>query len=174
MVQIEYLPIVLTGIGIIVSILYYTSVLRNANTTRQAQLFMQLFQEMNTERFWETWIDLLAADIPDYQTYLEKYDSTVNREHFAKRTQMWYHFNAIGDLVKKGTLSLETVEPIVGTAGFTLWIKWGEIIKQIRIDYGMPRTYDGFEYLYNSLEKYYELHPELKVLDTEVFTQADL
>jgi hypothetical protein len=52
MVQIEYLPIVLTGIGIIVSILYYTSVLRNANKTqqqqldtRQAQLFMQMYNK---------------------------------------------------------------------------------------------------------------------------------
>ena len=42
MIQIEYLPIVLTGIGIIVSILYYAMVLRNQNTTRQAQLLMQI------------------------------------------------------------------------------------------------------------------------------------
>ena len=35
MIQIEYLPLVLTGIGIIASILYYTMVLRNANKTQQ-------------------------------------------------------------------------------------------------------------------------------------------
>jgi hypothetical protein len=38
--MIDYLPLILTGIGIIASILYYASVLRNANTTRQAQLYM--------------------------------------------------------------------------------------------------------------------------------------
>ena len=48
--MIEYLPLVLTGIGITVSILYYTSVLRNANKTqqmqletRQAAMFMKLY-----------------------------------------------------------------------------------------------------------------------------------
>ena len=39
--MIESIPYVLTGIGIIVSILYYTSVLRNANRTRELQLKAQ-------------------------------------------------------------------------------------------------------------------------------------
>ena len=36
--MIEYLPIVLTGIGLSASILYYTIILRNANKTQQMQL----------------------------------------------------------------------------------------------------------------------------------------
>ena len=39
--MIESLPYLLTGVGIIVSILYYTSVLRNANRTRELQLKAQ-------------------------------------------------------------------------------------------------------------------------------------
>ena len=41
MVQIENLPIVLTGLGLTASVLYYTMVLRNANKTRELQLRAQ-------------------------------------------------------------------------------------------------------------------------------------
>jgi hypothetical protein len=41
MASLDYLPLVLTGIGIIASILYYASILRNANKTRELQLKAQ-------------------------------------------------------------------------------------------------------------------------------------
>ena len=58
--MIEYLPLVLTGIGIIVSILYYTSVLRNANKTREAQLFMQSYKETSTPELQQLAYELLS------------------------------------------------------------------------------------------------------------------
>ena len=52
MVSIEVLALILTGLSITASILYYTSVLRNqqrtqehALETRQAQFFYSIFQE---------------------------------------------------------------------------------------------------------------------------------
>ena len=173
MVQIEFLPIVLTGIGLIVSILYYASVLRNQNKTRESQLFMQIFQNMNTERFWATWIELLSAEIESYDEYLEKYDSTVNREHFAKRTQMWYNYHAIGDLLRRGVISVEVVENIVGPSAIAIWYVWRDIIKEIGVQNGMPTIFNGFEYLYNELMDYYEKNPDQKRIDMEVFSITD-
>ena len=51
--MIEYLPIVLTGIGLTASILYYSINLRNANQTQQMQLEtrqLQLFMNINESR----------------------------------------------------------------------------------------------------------------------------
>jgi hypothetical protein len=60
--MIEYLPLILTGIGIIASILYYSSVLRNANETqkqaletRQAALLMDLMNNFRSAEFRKQW-----------------------------------------------------------------------------------------------------------------------
>lgn len=51
--MIEYLPLVLTGIGLSVSIIYYASILKNANKTQRMQLEtrqVQLFMTINETR----------------------------------------------------------------------------------------------------------------------------
>ena len=66
MVQIENLPLVLTGLGLTASVLYYTMVLRNANKTRQMQLFMQFYSKLTDLNFHnehtkirnQSWTDL--------------------------------------------------------------------------------------------------------------------
>ena len=64
MASFEFLAVILTGLGLTVSILYYTTVLQNANKTqqsqletRQAQLYMQVFQELNSEKRWKEYLD---------------------------------------------------------------------------------------------------------------------
>ena len=58
MASFEFLAIILTGLGLTVSILYYTTVLQNANKTqqmaletRQAQLFSSLQNKIDTVEF---------------------------------------------------------------------------------------------------------------------------
>jgi hypothetical protein len=169
MVSLEVVAILLSGISISASLIYYSTVLKNQNKTRESQLFMQIFQNMNTEKFWATWIELLSAEISTYDEFVEKFDSTVNRDHFAKRTQMWYNYHSIGDLLRRGVISIETVENIVGVGAIAIWHTWGEMIKEIGVHNGMPNIYNGFEYLYNELMDYYEKHPDQKRIDMEIF-----
>ena len=62
MVDIQTLSFILTGIGIIGAIIYYTLTLRNANKTRQAQLFMEIYQQYSSEDVQKTFIDLLHLE----------------------------------------------------------------------------------------------------------------
>jgi hypothetical protein len=83
--MIEYLPLVLTGIGIIVSILYYSNVLRNANKTQQMQLEtrqVQLFMQMYT-RFQDKIEDLdmesvIWNKLSGFEEYQEKEQTDPN------------------------------------------------------------------------------------------------
>ena len=77
--MIEYLPLVLTGLGIIVSILYYTSVLRNQNETQQmqletrnAQFFIQFAKEINTPEKASNWAKLARYEWKDLKDFEEK------------------------------------------------------------------------------------------------------
>jgi len=81
MFQIEYLPIVLTGIGIIVSILYYTSVLRNANKTqqmqletRQAQMFMQIYSQVNSIDFKQAVMKMQKYNFENIDEFLKTFN----------------------------------------------------------------------------------------------------
>ena len=44
----EYLPLVLTGLGLTASIVYYANVLANANKNRELQIFMDVFNSIKT------------------------------------------------------------------------------------------------------------------------------
>ena len=96
MVDYSTLALVLTGLGLTASILYYAMGLRNANTTqqlaletRQMQLFMQIYNVLNTNESLVNWAELNNKRV-ERDEYLQKYDSNVNPEHFAKRSKLWY------------------------------------------------------------------------------------
>jgi hypothetical protein len=165
MVDYQTISIVLTGLGIMGAIIYYTLTLRNAIKTRQTQLFMQIFQELNSEKSWNTWGELMNADLNNYDDFMEKYDSSVNPEFMSKRNHIWYSYHCIGCLLWNGTISIELVNNLVGMVAIMQWRKWGDIIKEIRVKQGMPNYYNRFEYLVNELVKYHEEHPEAATLN---------
>jgi len=150
--MIEYLPIVLTGIGIIVSVLYYTIVLRNANKTREMQLFMQMYNILNTRESLQTFIELLNLRV-DEEEYRQKYDSYVNPEHFGKRANLWYTYNSIGEMLRLKMVDPDLLNRLnVDSNVIMMWENWEHIIRLNRERENMPDLWDGFEYLYNEMK----------------------
>ena len=80
---------------------------------------------------------------------------------------------ARGDLLRRGIVSIELVENIVGVGAIAIWHKWGDMIKEIGVHNGMPNIFNGFEYLYDELMEFYNEHPDLKRIEMEIFSQAD-
>jgi hypothetical protein len=160
--MIDYLPLVLTGVGIIASILYYASVLRNANKTqqlqletRQTQIFMQIYQQLNTVETAKTTMELMTLNIKDNTEYLEKYDSTVNLDNYAKRASIWYTYNSIGELLRIGTIDLDLILRLqLDIQVIIMWENWEEIIRATRVRENLPYLWEGFEYLYDELKRY--------------------
>ena len=71
--MIEYLPLVLTGIGIMTSILYYAMTLRNSNKTRQAQLFMQAHSRFQDPDFTKMHNEVMAREWNSIDDYNDRY-----------------------------------------------------------------------------------------------------
>jgi hypothetical protein len=165
--MIESIPYVLTGIGIIISILYYTSVLRNANKTRelalnaqqqavetrQAQLFMQIYQEMSSQEHYIRSNELLHMEWEDWDDYVRKYGSDNNPEAYALRCSMWYRLNGVGLLVKAGLIDVERVFDLMSETILWQWEKWGDIIIMIREKYNNPGYMAGFEFIAEEMVK---------------------
>jgi len=169
--MIEYLPIVLTGIGIIVAIIYYTLTLRNANMTqrqqletRQAQLFMQILNQFNQPSMVESRDFYFDVELSSFDDYMNMWSDPEKR----KQHRLFGGFmEGIGVLVRENYLDIKVVAGLFGGTVKGLWEKHEPYIKQYREQMNIPRSWIEWEYLYNELIRYSEKHPELGIQETE-------
>jgi hypothetical protein len=166
------LPIVLQilqTIGIFVGIVYYITIMRNTQRTReltlkaqeqtlesrQTQIFMQIYQQLNSEETYKSFMELVNLDLKDNDEYLQKYDSSVNPAHYAKRAYIWYSYNTIGELLRMGIIEPDLIDRLLlGAMVIMMWEKWEHIIRETRVRENIPDIWEGFEYLYDEMKKF--------------------
>ncbi len=68
----------------------------------------------------------------------------------------------LGVFVKEGLVPIRLVALFITHLTRTYWEKFGPIIEEYRIRENVPRGGSEAEYLYRTLMKYVEEHPELK------------
>ena len=142
------------AVSLSIAAIYYMLILRNQNRTRQAQLFMQLFQHNMTKEWMKDWWELMQMQWDDIEDFYEKYDSSVNIDNFAKRFRAWFFLDGVGLLLKKGLVDREMVYYLMGGyLGNWLWEKFGDVIKYQRELNNIPELCVWFEYLAIELMK---------------------
>ena len=156
--MIEYLPLVLTGIGVIVSILYYSNVLRNANRTqkqqletRQTQLFMNIYNTASSkeyvkdrERMMHLW------EFDDLDDFYSKYGLDTNPDESSVWAMFLQHYEGIAVLVKRGLIDSDLVYDLMYDSIIGFWNKFEPIIMAIREEYS-PKTFEDLEFLKNEM-----------------------
>ena len=179
------LPIVLQilqTIGLFVGIIYYITIMRNSQRTReltlesqelarkaqehaletrQAQMFMQIYSEShNDPSFIDAMTIVNELEIHTYEEFREaQKDEDVKKA--LSRVGMFYE--GLGVLVKEGYVSIRLVALLI--TGLTrMW--WERLykpwIEEGREKMNFRRWMSEAEYLYNELMAYIEEHPELK------------
>ena len=94
--MIEYLPIVLTGLGLTASIVYYASILRNNTKTQQNAI---LYQRFNTNLEYQQ--ALMEVIWEQDWTTLEEHGQ-MDVESRAKSQHILNHYNALGRARRRG------------------------------------------------------------------------
>jgi len=152
MVDYTALSIVVTGIGIIGAIVYYTLTLRNATKTRQAQLFMQIYNRFNTKEFVEQmnylrfrWIIPQLEDISEFMT------SEEYQEDFNVVASTVYFFEGVGVLVSKGLIDVELVDDLMSGPLTHIWERMLPLTDSSRGVLGQPAA-EWYEFLYNKVK----------------------
>jgi len=166
MVQVEYLALILTGIGIIVSILYYASVLRNANKTQQMQLetrqlalFMPLFETYRSREFRKHIAEMRNQEWTSNEDFVEKYGPDTNPDAWSTRVAVGSYFDGIGVLVRRGHVDIGMVNDLIGNALIDVWEQFGPVFLAVRTRNSNPYIYTDYEWLYEEIVKYREEHP---------------
>jgi hypothetical protein len=179
------LPIILQLIqtaALLVAIVYYITIMRNqqktrelslqaqeltlkaqeqALETRQAQLFMQQYNRWQ-ELDWQGYAHLvIGKKLSGYEEFVEKRD---NDPLFRKMIgELGGFYEGLGVIVKEGYLSIHLVALMWAGVTRAFWENIAEpIIDDMREQTGFPRGWSETEYVCRELMKYTDEHPELK------------
>ena len=111
----------LQTVSIMVGIAYYIMILqnqqKNMNTsleTRQAQLFMDIYQTYVTKEIHRDIEIVLKSDFIDFEDWLSKYGPQSNPDGHAKFDSVLSYMEGMGCLVKRGLIDPSYVVELLG------------------------------------------------------------
>jgi len=146
--MIEYLPLVLTGIGLTASIVYYTNVLRISNQTRRTQLFMEIKKTFNDPAFLEKYNRVMYTyHWEDYDDYLENYGPEKHPKKNAEIMSLNNFFHGLGVLVAMGRIDIDLLGMHLGYRTVEVWDKLKSIVLERREREGLQYLGIYFEFL---------------------------
>lgn len=119
--------------------------------TRQLQLFMSIYQSMITRQFQADNEEIHHVwEWKDMNDYLKKYGAT-NPEMNGKMASVFFTYDGIGVLVKRGFIDPELVYDLTYVQAVEVWEKFVPLIREFRKWGNAPHVFSDFEYLYNTM-----------------------
>ena len=186
-VTLQTLLTYLTLISVPVGVFYHIMTLRNTRKnqetqleTRQAQLFMNLYETYRSLEFRKQWTMILQQEWTDIDDFMEKYGSDNNPEAWSNWMSVASFFHGIGILVKKGLVQPSLLDELISPNVFMAWVMMGPIVKGFEEYVKRPsirnryrdaeghslskifKSWSGFEYLYDELKRREQQRLELK------------
>lgn len=158
MTSIETVSIALAGIGIFIAAINSIISSRKADQqrrteidTRQAELFMQLYNRYITREFRSAIIELRKWSWDNFDDYIEKYGPITNPDATTLHITTQNVFEGIGVMVQRGLIDKTMVVDLLWFALGIFWERFGPIWKEMRIRSGHPNLADQTEQLYYSV-----------------------
>jgi len=173
MVELSMVLDILTTVSIIIGVFYYIMTLQNSNRTqqltlkaqehatetRQAQLFMQIFNKWNEREFWEDYFIVMEADFSNIEEYQRIFDTPAKR---AQVNHVGTLIEGVGSLLHKGLIDPVLVSDMLYSTSINFWYKMEPIMQHLRQSKNNPRFGEYSEYLAHEMEKLGEqIRPEL-------------
>ena len=126
--------------------------------TRQAQLFMSIYQATYTKDFEEA-VEAFYWKFRDLNDYISMIEDPQRSAKFSTYG-MW--FEGQGVLVREGLIDVKMVAELCGGIIVMWWSSFGPFILGYR-KINNPRHFIEAEYLYNKVVEYGKGHPELMI-----------
>jgi hypothetical protein len=104
MASFEFLAIILTGLSIAASILYYSVTIQNQSRTRRLEIIKDIWGWISEEDQYLKFMQLMTMTWTSYDDFREKYGGFSNPEVYAMRWSVWSKLNGLGYLVKEGAI----------------------------------------------------------------------
>jgi hypothetical protein len=151
--------------SLVVGIVYYLTIMRNnqrtrelslkaqeqAERNRQAQLLYSLFETFRSLEFRKLWHQVMVYDWKDYDDWYERYDEKTNPDAIAAFSSVMLFFEGIGVLVRKGLINIGIVNELLGIFIKMTWERYEPVFLGDRRDF--PMVWRDFEFLYESIQE---------------------
>ena len=151
MASFEFLAIILTGLGLIVSLVYYANVLSNQNKIQKTQILQKAFESLSTKDTNLDWWKVEYLEWEDYDDFRAKYGPEVDIETWAMINKVWNEMNGIGYLVHQGVMNIESVYDYGGGRPTWMYRKYKPIIEEQRLKNSYRFVW--WDYLYEEMRK---------------------
>ena len=152
MFSLEVVALVLTGLGLTASIIYYANIIKNANKARQTHEYMQIFQSKHDLESYKSGFFIMNMKWIDFEDYMEKYSVKKNPEAAAIVESQTSYMEGLGVMVKQNMVDVETVYQMIGTRVIMYWFILESMLKEFRRpEWATPDYMRNFEYLANKM-----------------------
>ena len=163
MLDLDTLSIVLTGIGIMVAIVYYAQVLRNTSKARLREVIFQRGQVYNLD-YAEAFAEVINMD--NWETveeFQEKYGPSTNPVKWAKYVYITRVYNIGGILLEENMADADLIFKLYPPYSvMRIWELFKPITQDLRERRNYPDAYRSFEFLYRQAKQRY---PGIVILD---------
>ena len=161
MASFEFLAIILTGLGLTASILYYSMTIRNQNRNSRLQIVKEIWDWISTEEGYLKFIQIMTMTWTDYEDFNRRYGGLSSPEAYAQRFSVWSKMNGLGYMVKEGAIDIETVYDHSAGRIVWMWTKFEDVIREQREELSAGYLFKWWEYLAGELMKEAEKRGEL-------------
>jgi hypothetical protein len=164
MIDIQTVLTYLTLISVPVGVFYHIMTLRNQSRTREAQLFMNIYnQSFSSPPYQKAVAKLVNTPWKSYGEFVKRYHGgeEYDEEFTVAYDLIGGFFEGVGVLVRDKLLDIRYVALLMSGQTRMFWNMNKPYIKRLRVDWNAPRFWSETEYLYDELIKYIEKHPEL-------------
>ena len=134
---------------------------RNQQTleTRQAQMFMNIYEKTTTKEFNTAWVKWLVTPWKTFEDYKNLMNS--DQEFAEANSSLGSFYEGLGVLVREGLIDIRYVALLICGVTRAWFEKYLPILVDGRRITGMTRWMSESEYLYHELIRYLGEHPEL-------------
>jgi len=165
MIDLQTVLTYLTLISVPVGVFYHVMTLKNtrrnqeltrisqdhALVTRQAQLFMNLFESFRSLEFRKLWHEVMIYDWKDFDDWIERFNERTNPDAIASFTSVMAFFDGIGVLLREGLIDIKLVYELMAPTILVTWSRYEPIIIGDKEYFQTPDFWGGFEYLYSKI-----------------------
>jgi hypothetical protein len=156
MVSLEVIALVLTGLSITASIVYYANVIQNSIKARHRELIFQRGQVYNLEYSKAFGKVYNMRDWKTPEEFNEKYGMYTNPDEWAYYMYITRAYNIGGLLLQENMVDADLVFKLYPPFSvINLWETFGPLMVNLRERTNYPDAYKSFEYLYEEAKKRY-------------------
>ena len=144
---------IVAAVGILVASINYVRVSLEDARKKRIDTTNDLMQIFTSKEGVRSYLELLNMSWKDYDDFERKYGTDANFENAVTRVNIWFTYDSLGHLLRKGLIDLETVYDSAGVFTLWTWDKFEPILDEHRRRYVGNDVYRGWEYLAGEVMK---------------------